>query len=64
MKNEFFPYTKAEAVEIARRYYGCTIEDARENLEKLANFNYKYSRDYREYLEKNRRDIAEMERMG
>ena len=62
MKNEFFPYTKAEAVKIARRYFGGTVKAARDYIEGMADFNYKYSRDYLEYLEKNRQCIAEMER--
>lgn len=56
-------WTKKECYRIIKKYlenHGqkCTLEKAKEEYEKIANFNYKYSRDYATFYSKMCSDIA------
>lgn len=58
-------WTKKECYAIIRKYlkyHGkkITLEEAKKEYEKIANFNYKYSRDYATFYSKMCSDIAEM----
>ena len=37
MKSTLYPYTKAEAIKIVRRYYGMTYKEATAYVEELQN---------------------------
>lgn len=58
-------WTRKQCYKIIKTYkekHGekCTLEQAKQEYEKIANFNYKYSRDYATFYSKMCSDIAEL----
>lgn len=60
MGNVYSPYTKKECIDITAQYFGITKKRAKEYIERLVDFEYKYC-PYERYIGAVGRDVAEME---